>query len=235
MRSEQIHSWFRSLVELIFPTVCNACEQEPPVKNGLFCMKCLLELPESTMYLDQENELTEKLWGRSNIITGAGLYIFHKEGLTQQIIHRIKYKNQPQLGVDLGAYFGNILNEAALYKDIDYIIPIPLHKKKEAKRGYNQSMKIAIGISKAMQIPILDDVLLRIKDTKTQTQRSKRERKHNMQDAFVTKEQHRIQNKSVMIVDDVITTGATMELCVDLLNKEEGCKVYVCVIGVALN
>lgn len=215
--------------------MCHACENQPPVKDGLFCMKCLLELPESDMYLKQENELTEKLWGRSNIVTGAGLYIFNKDGLTQQIIHRIKYKNQPQLGVDIGVYFGNILKEAALYQKIDYIIPIPLHKKKEASRGFNQSMKIADGISKVMEVPILENVLLRVKDTKTQTQRGKRERKQNMKGAFVLKNKHHLKNKSVMIVDDVITTGATMELCVDLINKEEGCKVYICTIGVALN
>lgn len=220
------------LINLVYPQICYACTQNQRVKDGLFCMQCLINLPESDMYRNRENFLTEKFWGQLKFETGTGLFLFEQGSPIQKMIHRIKYNNRPDIAVKMGRYLGKKLEGQDLYKNIDIIIPVPLHPRRKNKRGYNQSEKLAQGISETTGIPLDTKHLVRSRFTSTQTKKGKQERIDNVKGAFELKNSILFNEKSILLVDDVITTGATMGACAELFTKSN---IYMATLGVAIN
>lgn len=200
-------------IALFYPKLCLSCSKNITPDNEALCISCQVNLPKTGFHLENENLFTDRFWGRIKIESGASLYHFSKGGHVQQLIHNLKYKGKPNVGVRLGNIYGKTLKKAPLYSTIDLIIPVPLHPKKELKRGYNQSDMFAKGLSESMKIEWKRNVLVRTKMTKTQTKKSRLERLENVQDVFKIKTPKDLENKHILIVDDVLTTGATLEAC----------------------
>lgn len=210
---------YQSLSYLLYPNLCVACLQEAALEEELFCLDCLYHLPESKMYLRLENEFTNRLIGIEGIKTGAAHYLYHEGSPVADMLHKIKYKGRQDIAVALGRAFGKRLKQGLLYQEIDYLIPVPLHKNRFRKRGFNQSEAICIGISESTSWPVKTNLLLRIKDTPTQTKLSKSQRQKNLEEAFSVENVESLVGKKVLLVDDVLTTGSTVEACVKELRR----------------
>jgi len=217
---------------LIFPKLCNACS-EPLLKGEkVVCTKCLTTLPKTNFHLDNQNSVFKVFWGRTDIKMAASFYYFSKKGKVQQLLHGLKYKGAKEIGQFIGKIYGFELKQSPYFKKIDFIIPVPLHPKKFKKRGYNQSEYFAQGLSNTMNISVNTNCLIRNMNSETQTKKSRYNRWENVGEIFEIKDEQTIKNKSVLLVDDVITTGATIEACAKVLS-EKGCKVYIASIACA--
>jgi len=220
---------------LFYPRLCLACELKHLPPNQIICTSCEYQLPRTDFHLFIENEFTKKFWGRINIHTAASLFYFYKKSKTQHLIHNLKYKGKKDVGVALGKMLGRTLKDSSPYQDIDLIVPIPLHLKREIQRGYNQSAVFAQGLSEVMNIPWSSDVLLRTSYTQSQTKKSRLERFENVIQAFEIRKPQLIENYHILLVDDVLTTGATLEAGAIKLLEVKGVKVSMATIAFAKN
>ncbi len=200
-------------LSLFYPDLCLACQKSPPVKSQILCVHCTYKLPQTRFHLHEENAFTERFWGRLPLQAGASLYRFTKGGGVQNLIHQLKYKGRKEVGLKTGRVYGQQLKTSPFFRTIDMIVPVPLHPRKQHQRGYNQSDLIARGIAEGMQIPWSDQVLVRNTFTETQTRKSRLERLENVSQAFALRNPSAIKGKHLLLVDDVITTGATLETC----------------------
>ncbi|MDD2634136.1 MAG: ComF family protein [Bacteroidales bacterium] len=220
--------WF-----LIFPYVCEACgvalgKNEPPV-----CFNCLYEIPRTDYCVNEDNPITHLFTGRIKIERGTALFHFYKGSRFRKLLHALKYRQKPEIGILLGKELGAEILSSGNYNDIDYIIPVPLHPKRQKQRGYNQSEMIGKGISSVTGIPMLIDVLLRNVETITQTKMTREERWHNVSGKFIIKNGNKIQNKHVLLIDDVVTTGSTLEACGETLLNVQELKLSIAVLAEA--
>lgn len=210
-------SWLRDCIELIYPRTCGACNIPLLKEEQVICTKCLAELPFTNFYVLKENPVEQLFLGRIPIETATTLLYFHKKGRTQHLLHLLKYKGRQDVGIYLGQILGNQLKTSDFYQHIDAIIPIPLHPKRQKQRGYNQAECIALGISQSMKIPVENNLVIRSVETKTQTKKSRIERWDNVAQVFQIQEKYAQTGKHYLLVDDVITTGATIEACAQIL------------------
>ena len=216
---------------LIFPKLCCACNNALLRNEEIICTSCTVNLPKTDFHLDKENPVNKVFWGRVQIEMATSFYSFSKKSKVQRLLHHLKYKGIKEVGVVVGRLFGYDLKESEYFKGIDYIVPVPLHKKKLKKRGYNQSEWIAMGISETMEIPINSDSLYRKVDSNTQTKKTRYKRWENVEEIFGVLN-NKLDNKNVLLIDDVVTTGATIEACAQVLIKQN-CTVYVATIAYA--
>lgn len=227
------NQYIEDLFGLLYPKLCPACGDHLPLKNQKLCFTCDAAIPLTNYHLLDENPVTEKFAGRVKIEKGGALFKFTKEGRVQKVIHQLKYQNKPEIGVNLGEMYGREVQENNPFQSVDMIIPVPLHPKKEKKRGYNQSDMIAQGLSKSLGKPWKRNILIRSEYTTTQTKKSNVERFANVENAFVINNSKLIENKHILLVDDVLTTGATFEACILKLQEVKNVKVSVMVLGFA--
>lgn len=213
---------FQDFVSLIFPNHCLSCEDSLVKGEKLVCTRCMLEMPQTNYHLDSENALKKRLSGRMQLDYVMALFKFSKNGRVQAILHALKYKNQPDLAVMLGHVYGERMREAEFSKTFDLIVPVPLHATRIRRRGYNQSAKFAEGLSEKLEVPYSDDHMERKVSTETQTRKSKLSRWKNVDEVFCVRREKDIQGKRILLVDDVITTGSTIEACAAQLWKA-GC------------
>lgn len=225
----------RAFFYFLYPKLCLACNYETPPVDEWLCLSCKLKLPKTNFHLEKENKFSERFWGKVKIEAGAAMFYFKKGGRTQNLIHNLKYKKRPQIGVILGNLYGKELKESPLFQDIDIIVPVPLHWKKLRKRGYNQSAVFAQGLSEAMSIPWVADALRRNENSESQTKKSKMSRLENVLSVFEVNNQKKIEGKHILLVDDVLTSGATMEACATKILEIPGTKVSLATIAVAVN
>lgn len=229
---------FRTLwsgfVHLLYPELCVACGADMPAGDTCFCFKCRLKISDSDMYRMKENEFTDRLWGRLPLETGASMYYFSRKSPVQQALHQLKYHNQPEIGVKIGRAFGHKLKMSEVFRSVEAIIPVPLHPKKERLRGYNQSAMFAQGISETMEIPVYSKALVRRTFTETQTKKKRMERFKNVDDVFVVDKPALLRDKHLLLVDDVLTTGATLEMCGQALLAEAGTRLSAATIAIAV-
>jgi ComF family protein len=208
---------FRAFLDLIFPRTCVACRQPLTIGEEQLCTFCLHDLPKTHSHNGHYPILEKKTQGLIPV-NGVIAYLkFGKGGKVQRIIHSLKYKGNQDIGKKLGSYFGAELNEAQWNKAIDLIVPVPLHPKRQKERGYNQCTAFGEAIAERMNIRFSEEVLKRGKETQTQTRKTRMERFENMQDIFFVENPDILKGKSVAIVDDVITTGATLMSCAEVL------------------
>jgi len=197
------------------------------------CTSCQYHLPINDHHLFRENELTKRLLGKATLYTGAAYLSFSQSSLVQAMVHKLKYRNGYTIGQHLGLCFGNRLQLSPFYLDVDMIVPVPLHRKKQKDRGYNQSEYIAAGIAEAMKLPLNAKDLIRIVHTDSQTQKSRLDRYENMEDAFQCTDPERFRGRHILLVDDVLTTGATITSAARTLIEQGDCKVSIAVLAMA--
>jgi ComF family protein len=224
---------FHDLLGLLYPNVCLACHRSLPTRHECICLECQINLPKTNFHQEADNPFTERFWGRLDIKSGAALYHFVKGGRVQELIHQLKYLGKRQVGHRLGKWYGEQLRAAPLFKAIDVIVPVPLHARKERLRGFNQSAVFAAGLSEAMHVPALPRALVRRVFTETQTNKSRLERLANVQDVFAIQDEKALQGKHILLVDDVMTTGATLEACGTKILEVKGTQLSLATIALA--
>lgn len=200
-------------IGLFFPSYCRACEFPLVKGEEIICTSCLLELPKSHYHLEHENPFFNKFKGRIPVRHVMTLYKFVKESRVQHLLHSLKYKDAPEIAQALGRIYGNDLLTNGYGNEFDLIVPVPLHPSKKRKRGYNQSEEFGKGLSEVMNIPCSDDLVQRSVVTSTQTKKSRLNRWRNVSEVFHVEKPEEISGRRVLLVDDVVTTGATLEAC----------------------
>lgn len=202
-----------ALLHLAFPHVCEGCGSDILQSNHLLCLHCFSSLPQTNFHLHRNNPIEKKFWGRMPVAHATAQYYFTKESMIQRLMHQFKYKGNKELGIYLGACIGHALASVSCFSNIDALIPLPLHKSKEHKRGFNQATVLCEGIASVLHKPVWKDVVIRPEFTETQTKKNRIKRWQNMEGKFELKNAKAIEGRHVLLVDDVITTGATLEAC----------------------
>lgn len=217
---------FKPLIDLVYPNLCPGCS-EPLLQNeGTICLSCETNIPYTNFYNDPENDVAKLFWGRVKLEFVFGTFYFVKGGLTQNLIHTLKYENNKDVGVFLGQSIGREIKKSG--HQVDVIIPIPLHPKKLQIRGYNQSEYLAEGVRKVLPgIKIDNESLIRIEHSTSQTNKNKYERWENVGKIFDLHDQSKLVGKHVLLIDDVITTGSTIEACAQILSQINDIKISV--------
>lgn len=224
---------FHDFLSLFFPDLCVVCREKLIKGEAHICTDCLLLLPKTNYHLQPENRLEEFFAGRFPFERAAAFAYFLKGGSLQQIIHELKYNKNPEIGHFVGRLCGDNMKNSPFSKAIDFIVPVPLHPKRLKERGYNQSLKICEGISAVTGIPIDSQTLIRTVNNPSQTKNSRFDRWKNVEDIFSVTQPETFSNKHILLVDDVVTTGSTIESCVKEMIKSEECKVSIYAVGVA--
>jgi ComF family protein len=212
----------RDFVSLIYPNFCLGCNEGLVKGEDTLCTHCLAELPKTLYHEWENNPIKNRLAVRLPILHAWAYLKFRKTGLVQHLLHQLKYNNHPEVGIKLGKAYAYDLKKAGHENAFDLIIPVPLHPSRRRKRGYNQSAKFAEGLSSELNIPFDDDISLRTISTATQTKKTKLQRWENVESVFTLHHTDKIVGKRILLVDDVITTGATIEACGNHLIKS-GC------------
>lgn len=225
------HTYFADFVSLIFPELCQACAKSLYRNEEVICADCLYRLPYTDFYLNADNPVAQQFWGRVPLEAAAAFLYFTKGSRVQNLMHQLKYKNKPEVGVYLGKRAGKQLLQNPLFVAADLIIPVPLHQQKLLKRGYNQSLSFAEGLSAKMLIPVEIENLIRTTGTESQTKKSRISRYENMKDVFSVKNPLKLAGKHILLVDDIVTTGATLEACCNILLQVPDVKISVAAIA----
>ncbi len=209
----KLSTWTFDLLGLFFPNSCRLCGKVLHQQEEILCTTCLYKLARTNFQNEAENPVMDIFYGRLPLFSATAFLFFSKGGGTRRLIHKLKYKGNKEIGIYLGKLFGNQLDGSQLFSTSDAIIPVPLHPRKEHKRGYNQSLMICEGLASSMNARIFSDVLYRKIHSSSQTRKSRYERWENVKDIFEIKNGHHLEGKHLILVDDVITTGATLEAC----------------------
>ena len=228
---KQFKSFATSFVYLFYPRICHGCGGDLVTGEKFICLSCH-QLIEPTNYSSKkENRIYNNMVARIPIEEATSFYYFTKGGVIQNLLHELKYKGKRDVGVYLGELFGQHLLQFDRYRKIDAILPVPLHDKKFKKRGFNQSEQLGKGLSNELTKPLLTNALLRSQFTSTQTNKSRVERWENVEAAFDIKNETALKGKHILLVDDVMTTGATLEACTRKLMQVEGVKISLATLA----
>ncbi len=223
----------KSLVNLLFPVTCPGCDSLLLDGEHVVCTNCRHKMPFTLHHGDVQNETAKKFYGRLQLQHASALLYFHKEGIVQELIHNLKYRGQQKVGSLTGSWYAQDLKNVPALNDVTDVIPVPLHPKKLRERGYNQVTEFGRAIAGGMGVAYTDDVLLRTSYTKTQTLKNRELRAGIINSAFTIKYNQTHTGKHFLLVDDVITTGATLEACGKLLLQIPGAKVSIVTIAYA--
>jgi len=229
-----LYDLWDDFISLLFPRKCYACGSHLVRNESLICTECYVVIPRTNYHTLTDNPVAQLFWGRCMIEKAAAFSYYNKGSRIRKLIHNLKYKGIRELGYELGRIYGLSLDSSGFMDDIDLIIPVPLHPEKKQIRGYNQSEIISFGIADAVHLPVDVNSLVRTIVSATQTKRSRYERWTNVEGIFEVIDPQPIMRKHVLLVDDVITTGSTIESCVNELLKTEGVKVSVVALAFAV-
>jgi ComF family protein len=229
-----LYDLWDDVISLLFPRLCYACGENLLRNERLICTECYILIPRTNYHLQEDNPVARLFWGRCKIEKAAAFSFYNKDSRIRKLIHNLKYKGIKEVGFELGKIYGQSLSGSDFLKGIDMIIPVPLHPSKKRIRGFNQSEIISRGFSEATGLPVYPGILERTSRSDTQTKRSRYERWVNVEGIFNVADHSVLDGKHVLIVDDVITTGSTLESCAVELLKSEGVKVSVAALAVAV-
>ncbi len=218
------------LADVIYPRICATCNEHVPLRGNVFCVHCLAELPYTGYHNIPDNPFEQQFWGRVPVSAGASMFYFIPGGKTQRLLHSIKYGGRRELAVKMGQRYAVDLRHSERFEDLDMIIPVPLHWKKQRKRGYNQSEAFANGISSGLGVPVRRRILRRHRAGVSLTSLTRTERLDTVARVFSIHKGHRIQGLRILLVDDVLTTGATLEICGKIL-ADQGATVFMCTLA----
>jgi len=229
---KRISFWYR-LLDLIAPRLCVVCGRRLAPSEQVLCASCNMHLPRTGFQFDaKENVMARLFWGIIPVERVAALFYYEANSKTANILYDLKYHDRPEIGVEMGRLTASEFKEAGFFEGIDVIVPVPLAKKRQRHRGYNQSAEFAKGISKVTGLPIYDQVVCRTHFEKSQTRMGRRERQENVEHVFQVKDLEALSGRHVLLVDDVVTTGATMVACARELLKTN-IKLSILALGYA--
>ena len=226
-------SYFADFVGLLFPQLCPACGESLMANERVICTGCQYSLPLTNFHLQADNIVARQFWGKVNVQAAYALYYFTKGGKVQNLVHHLKYKGMQQIGHEMGSIAGAQLVKNDVFYSADVIIPVPLHKKRLKQRGYNQSTCFAEGLAQKLNAVVDDTSLIRARATETQTNKGRFTRFENMQEVFTVIDPEKLKNQHILLVDDIITTGSTLEACAVELLKIDGVKLSIATIAYA--
>lgn len=223
-----------SLLNLLYPELCLTCRQPLFKYEKHICLLCESKLPFTGFHLQRNNPLEKTFWGRLPFEAAFSMLYFNNKGLAQKLLHQLKYQGNKELGAHLGLMYSQQLKNSNTIKNIAGVVAVPLHISKYRKRGYNQSEWFANGLCEGLNIPNLSHAVKRNIATETQTQKNRLERWKNVSSIFTVVDTKAISNKHILLVDDVITTGATLESCAASLLQVEGVKISLASVAAVL-
>jgi len=221
----------KHLINLFFPKLCVGCTNVLVQQENILCIACLHDLPLTNLHTTNSNMIKNIFYGSVEFEHATALFYYPKKGVIRKLIHQLKYKNREEISDYLGKWLGTELKESMLYNSVDVVIPVPLHKKRMKERGYNQVEKFGVAIAENLKAGYNDVVLLRTKNTTTQTVKDRVTRWRNVQTIFEVADLKSLQGKHILLVDDVITTGATIKACVKELSKIKDVKLSLAVMA----
>ncbi len=230
-----IKTHLSGFLSLLFPQVCLVCGNHLVQSETSICQHCVLELPKTGYHTLKDNPVEKLFWGKTTMEFASAFFFFQKGNIAQKILHQLKYKGNKNIGIELGKHYASELVGSSVMDTIDYIVPVPLHKNKLKKRGYNQSEMIAIGLSQVLSIPLDTQTLVRSIENPTQTKKGVFERWENTHGVFTLINTRIFENKHVLLVDDVLTTGSTIEACANAIKQASNAKVSFISLAVASN
>lgn len=222
---------FSDTVSLLFPNLCNGCGTALYGGEKQLCTGCLNDLPYTDFHLFPDNRVAKQLWGRVEISSAIAMLYFKKANRVQNIMHQLKYRHKTDLGIFMGRLLGARLLKNNDFSTADWLVPVPLHPARQKKRGYNQSQLICAGASEILSIPVSSNNLIRALETTSQTKKSRYMRYENMQSVFLVVNSESYLNKHLILIDDVITTGATLEACAISLLEAGAAKVSIAALA----
>jgi len=228
------NSYLADFVNLLFPRLCQACNASLLGTEDLICTDCLYNLPYTNFHTQPGNIVAQQFWGKVELQQAYALLYFEKGGKVQHLIHQFKYKGMPKIGNKLGTIAGEQLLSVVSVKPVDYIIPVPLHKSRLRERGFNQSTHFAQGLASKLKATVSEHNLIRTVKTDTQTHKNRFARYQNMQQVFAVKHPELLEGKHILLVDDIVTTGSTLEACAQELLKVPGVTLSIATIAYAL-
>lgn len=224
--------WGRELTDLFYPELCVTCHRPLVPGEHTLCMYCLQDMPLTHSEHENDNAVSRLFWGFFPVAGATALLYYHRGSRYHALLHRFKYNGERQIGEHLGYFFGLRLT-ATLFAAADCLVPVPLHPDKLRRRGYNQSRCIADGLAAALHLPVEEGVLIRTVATDTQTHSGRWERFNNVRSIFAVQDGERLAGRHVILVDDVITTGATISACAEALLAIPGIRISVAALAVA--
>ena len=225
-------NWITRILDFISPRLCVVCGHRLAPTERSLCGVCLFHLPRTDFHQKPlDNPMAQLFWGLAPIEKAAALFYYHPHSETAQLVYRLKYNNRPDIGEDMGHVMANELQATDFFSDIDVLLPVPLASKRLRQRGYNQSEQLAIGISDITHLPIVSKVLRRKHFQQSQTTLNRWQRQENVTDTFQLKEEHLLQGKHVLLIDDICTTGATLIACANVLKDIEDIRISVLTLG----
>ncbi|HOO84218.1 MAG TPA: phosphoribosyltransferase family protein [Prolixibacteraceae bacterium] len=232
------HKWvlaeyFDDFLSLIYPNLCLCCDTSLVKQEKYLCTTCSIHLPRSHYHLVENNPVEQLFWGRTTIEKATSFFIFQKGSRYQKLLHNLKYKGLREIGVELGRQFAAELLQNSYFDTVDILVPVPLHPKKERKRGYNQSTAIAEGLCQVLNKTLNTNNLYRKHYSETQTRKGRYERWENVNELFAVKNPDSFANKHILLIDDVVTTGSTLEACANALLQCENTKVSIATLAYA--
>lgn len=231
-----VQRYASGLFNLFYPHTCVACGQALLAGENVVCYRCVADMPETGFWKDSNNRLAQRFWGRVTIQGAAALYRFNKGSGVQQLIHELKYRGRKDVGEYAGRLTGHrLLEEGSVIKNIDLVVPVPLHWKKQRQRGYNQCDYFASGIAEVLGKPWLPDAVIRNSENVSQTQMDRFERWVNVASIFSIQNPAALSGKHILLVDDVMTTGATAEACLQAILSVPGTTASFVAIAAAEN
>ncbi|MCM8570970.1 double zinc ribbon domain-containing protein [Gramella jeungdoensis] len=223
---------FHDFVDLLYPPVCHICEASLLKNEHIICTSCLHDLPITKYHLDNENPVKKVFYGRVKIKNATALMHFRKKAGVQHLIHDLKYRGHREIGSYLGKWLGEELSSIPEYQDIDIVIPVPLHKTKLKQRGFNQVEDFGKEIAKAINAEYYDDILLKISKTQSQTFKDRLSRWGKLEETLDIQNTEKAFNKHILIVDDLVTTGATLEACAHKLLEIPGVELSLATMAI---
>ena len=222
-----------SFLHLLFPHICAGCGSDIVSEESVLCIRCMDAMPETNFELHPDNPVEKIFWGRLPLAAATAQFYFTKESLMQHLMHQFKYKGNKELGLQLGRIMGDQLKRSGRFTGVDALVPLPLFPSKEKRRGYNQAAVLCEGIAESIKVPVWDKIITRPWHTETQTKKGRMERWKNMEGKFVLADAAITGNKHLLLVDDVVTTGATLEACGNELLKTENVMLSVVTLCMA--
>lgn len=227
----KMHSSLTDFVHLIFPHICTGCGSDVLDSKHQLCLRCLSELPVTNFFAQPDNPVEKKFYGRLPVRNGGAGYFFTKDSLLETLIYELKYKGNKDIGFYLGQLLAKFVSDNNRFSSVDALVPLPLNARREKKRGYNQATALCNGIASVWKKPVLEKTVVRKVNTETQTHRGRITRWENMEGVFTVADASAIQNKHILLIDDVITTGASLEACGSEILKVPGTTLSIATLA----